>query len=102
MSRDDVVLVKRIGHRWYILYGCESINYTDQNFLDSRRSEQTRAAALMAAHDLSHERGEADYGVMELLDPLPAGIYHLARGVIPYNKENEKPEIIIRRMRDDW
>lgn len=39
---------------------------------------------------------------VQILDDTPPGNYRLARGIIPYNEESEKPEVIIRAMRDAW
>jgi hypothetical protein len=39
---------------------------------------------------------------VQILDETPPGNYRLARGIIPYNEESEKPEVIIRGMRDAW
>jgi hypothetical protein len=39
---------------------------------------------------------------IEILEEAPQGNYRLARGIIPFDEEREKPEVIIRAMRDAW
>jgi hypothetical protein len=39
---------------------------------------------------------------IDILDDTPPGSYRDARGVIPYDEGNKKPEMIIRGIRDAW
>ena len=38
---------------------------------------------------------------IEIVDPPEHGSYKHARGVLPWKQGDEKPEVILRRMRND-
>jgi hypothetical protein len=65
MSRDDLILVRAIGTRWYVLYAYASRDAEDEEFFLHGTDYPDRDSALRAAHDEDREWGWTEYGVRE-------------------------------------